>query len=176
MSNLTAFLVMVYTNGYELVYRWGYLGLFILSLMEGVTLSLFPLPTIFFVFTFGRILNPFLVGTVSGLGSAIGSIVGYVFGRGSNDLVEKKYGKQLDKIRKRFDKHSGFWWLVVLGVIPVTSNLIGLFCGFIEYDFKKYFLATLISKLFITLLFSYAGFYSIGWVLEISQINNLYLT
>ncbi|MBD3155791.1 MAG: hypothetical protein GF368_03995 [Candidatus Aenigmarchaeota archaeon] len=175
MRNLTSFLFMAYTNGYEIVYKWGYLGLFILTFIEGATFSLFPLPTIFFVFTFGRILNPFLIGSVSGLGAAIGSIFGYLLGRGSNDLVERKYGRKLDQIRKKFEKHSGFWWLVVLGIMPVTSSFLPVFCGLIEYDFKKYFLASLVSKLFINSLFSYAGFYSIGWVADIFQINNPYL-
>jgi len=168
---LTEFLTDILTRSYEIVYRYGYVGLFLISFIETASLSFFPLPTMFFVFTFGGILNPFLVGIVSGLGAGIGCISGYVFGRGFKDIVEKKYGKKLEKTRETFDKHKGFLWVVILGATPFMSTLLALFCGMIKYDIRKYALASIISKICFNLIFAYAGYYSVTWVLNLVKFN-----
>ncbi len=170
---LTEFLSAVFTRSYEVVYRYGYVGLFFISLIETASFSFFPLPTIFFVFTFGGILNPCLVGIVSGLGMAIGTITGYVFGRGFKDIVERKYGKELKKTRETFDKHKGFLWVVILGMTPFVSNFLSLFCGIIKYDIRKYILASLISKISFNLILAYAGYYGINWFLNVFQLPSL---
>lgn len=160
------FFLAALTKGYDLVYKWGYLGIFLISFIQTASLSLFPLPTIVIIITFGRILNPFLVGLFGGLGSSLGALVVYTFGRGSKDIVEKRYGKELEKVGRRFNKHNGFWWIFVFNMIPFLSDsIIALFCGIVEYDLRNYILATLISKILFNLILAYAGFYSIDWIM-----------
>ena len=169
--SLTGFLTILLTRSYEFVYRWGYLGLFIINFLETMTLSLFPLPTLFFVFTFGGILNPFLVAIVSGLGGTVGAIFVYVFGRGFKDIAEKKYSKQLEKTKDKFHKYKGFWWIVIVNLTPLPDGLISIFCGMIRYDLKKFLIATFCSKIIYNLILAYAGYYSVTWVLNLVKFN-----
>ncbi|MDO8424691.1 MAG: hypothetical protein Q7S70_02000, partial [bacterium] len=50
----------------SLIMSFGYFGLFAASLLGSATI-IFPLPVVALVFTFGGILNPWLVGIVSAL-------------------------------------------------------------------------------------------------------------
>ena len=170
--SLTGFFLTVLTRSYEAVYRWGYIGIFFVTLFETASFSTFPLPTMAFIFTFGGILNPFLVGFFGGIGGAIGSLTSYVFGRGSKDLVEKKYGKKLEKMRRGFERHGGFVWIMTVNLVPLLpDSLIGLFCGMVKYDVKKYFTASLISKIIFNLIIAYAGYYGVNALLNLFQLK-----
>ncbi|MEM5792816.1 MAG: VTT domain-containing protein [Candidatus Aenigmatarchaeota archaeon] len=146
------------------IYRWGYIGIFLVNLLEAVTLTFFPLPTMVFVFSFGKILNPFLVGLSAGLGGTLGSIIGYILGRGFKDIFEKKHEKKMNKIKKYIEKKNMFLAIIFLGFTPISYNLLPIFCGTIEYDIKKYLLAIFISRLLLNLFLAYAGYYSITWI------------
>jgi len=168
---INGLLLTILTRSYEIVYRHGYVGLSFISLIETASLSLFPLPTMFFVFTFGGILNPFLVGIISGLGAGVGSISGYIFGRGFKDIAEKKYGRRLEKTRINFDKYKGFWWIIIVNITPLPEGLISLFCGVVHYDFKKFFVAALVGKIIYSLILAYGGYYGVNWLLDLFQFN-----
>lgn len=169
---ITGFFLALLTRGYEVIYRWGYIGIFLENLIESASFSTWPLPTMAIIFTFGGILNPFLVGLSGGIASAFGSMVSYIFGRGGKDLIEKKYGKKLEMMRRGFDKHGGFLWIMVVNMTPfLPDSLIALFCGLVKYDIKKYFLASLISKIIFNLIIAYAGYYGVNALLNLFQLK-----
>ena len=64
----------------EYVGAYGYIGVFIVGVICGV--SVIPAPTLVMVFTLGGMLNPFYVGLVAGLGGGIGGITVYLTGAG----------------------------------------------------------------------------------------------
>ena len=72
-------LVIVYWQEFVQFSRYGYIGVFIVSFLAGVTV-LVPVPSVFIVFTLGAVLNPVLVGLIAGAGEAIGSMGVYVTG------------------------------------------------------------------------------------------------
>jgi len=168
---LTGFLISILTGGYEFIYRWGYLGMFLFNFLETATISLFPLPTSFFVFSFGKIVNPFLLGVISGFGGAIGSVFAYILGRGFKDVIERKYGKYLERTRRNFDKYKAIWWIVIANFIPLGGGVIAVFCGIIRFDLKRFFIAVLLSKIAYNLILSYSGYYSVTWLLDLFQFN-----
>ncbi len=145
---------------------WGYLGIFVISFVGSATIFL-PLPTIFIVFFFAGILNPFLVGFFAGLGSAAGELTGYVIGKGGRKLAEKENGKWLKKSEKWVERHGIFPVLTLFAATPLPDDVVGILAGLINYDLKKFFLAVLIGKLLLHFIVAYAGFYGISWVLEI---------
>lgn len=170
--DITGFLTAVFTRSYEAVYRWGYIGILLAAFIESASFSLFPLPTMAFIFTFGGILNPFLVGFLGGLGSTFGSLVAYIVGRGGKDFIEKKYGKKLEMIGRKFEQYGGFLWIMVANLTPfLPDNGIALFCGMVRYDIKKYFAASLISKILFNLILAYAGYYGINFLLNLFQLK-----
>ncbi|RLJ10083.1 MAG: hypothetical protein DRP15_01265 [Candidatus Aenigmatarchaeota archaeon] len=146
----------------QFLYEWGYIGVFIISIIGNATIIL-PLPTFAFVFAAGFVLNPWLVGFLAGLGSAIGEFTGYVLGRGGSKLTEKRYKKDLLKIKKWIEKHGMFPVLVLFAATPLPDDIVGLLCGFIRYDIKRFFLATFLGKTLLHLAIAWAGFYG-GWI------------
>src|SRR3972149_8662611 len=55
---------------------YGYLGVFIVGILCGITVI--PAPTQLLVFTFGHVLNPIWVGLIAGFGGAIGGVNGFL--------------------------------------------------------------------------------------------------
>jgi len=72
----------------EVVGAWGYLGIFLVSLVGNASIIL-PVPSFIIVFTFGAILNPWLVGLAGALGATIGepSMVSSLFYLYSQQLL-----------------------------------------------------------------------------------------
>ena len=148
-----------------LVTTYGYLGIFLISLISYASIIL-PLPSSIFVFGAGAVLNPTLVGLVAAVGSAIGEISGYVVGLGGRKVIERKWKKSIGDVEKLFQKYGGFLIIIIFGATPLPDDIVGIFAGTIKYPFKKYFIATLIGKLILNLALAYSGFYGISWVLN----------
>jgi len=165
---LTEIFISIITNSQNFVNKWGYLGIFIVSLV-GSSSIIFPLPTFVILFTFGAIFNPFLVGLIGALGTSIGNLTSYVLGLGGKEILENKYSKKLNSINKTFKKYGAPIWIFLVNVTPLPDDIVGIFCGVIRYDFKKYFIAMFIGQLILSLILAYSGFYSLNWVLDYLQ-------
>ncbi|MFQ6009903.1 MAG: YqaA family protein [Candidatus Aenigmatarchaeota archaeon] len=144
------------------VETFGYLGIFFIGFLSSFTLFL-PTPAFVVIFGLGAVMNPFLVGIFSGLGSAAGELTGFVVGYGSKQTITRKYEKQLKDLEKKFQKYSGWLVIFLFSVAPVPFDIIGIFCGNIGYPFKKFMIATTAGKLVKYLFIAYAGFYGIAW-------------
>lgn len=145
-------------------YKFGYFGIFLASLIGSATILL-PLPASLITFTFGSILNPLFVGIAAGVGSAIGELTGYFAGIAGGKIVQKKKNKDkalFEKIKKWFSEKPGFVLVILFSATPLIFDIMGIFCGIIRYDIKKFFVATLIGKLILNIAIAYAGFYGIG--------------
>jgi membrane protein YqaA with SNARE-associated domain len=148
---------------YSLVQTYGYLGIFLASLIGSLTIIL-PTPYLAIVFSAGSVLDPFLVGIVAGVGSSIGEMTSYFIGLGGNETILKKHKTKINKMKITLQKHGWDLGILVLSISPIPFDLVGLFCGSIKYDIKKFFLLTLVGKLVKHLIIAYAGFYGIQWI------------
>ncbi|HLB28166.1 MAG TPA: hypothetical protein VJK47_03025, partial [Dehalococcoidales bacterium] len=72
---------------------YGYLGVFIVGILCGITVI--PAPTQLLVFTFGHVLNPIWVGLIAGFGGAIGGITVYLTGAGVQTMWSKLRSREL---------------------------------------------------------------------------------
>ena len=149
----------------------GYIGVFLASVIGSATV-IFPLPIFLVIFMAGAALNPFLVGIVAGVGSAIGELIAYGVGFGGRKLLEKKIelkkkglGYWLRRGQKWMHRTGGFFVVFLFAATPLPDDVIGIICGSIRYDIKKFFIACLLGKIVLSLLIAYAGFYGINWVL-----------
>lgn len=148
-----------------LLKTYGYGGVFLINLISSSSV-IFPLPTIALIFASGSVLNPILVGLFGGLGAAIGEMTAYLVGVGGKRLIEKKWKNSMNNIRMLFAKYGGFFIIIGFSLTPFPFDIIGIFSGTIKYPPKKFFLAALIGKILLYSLVSYAGSYSINWILD----------
>lgn len=149
----------------EILSAWGYLGVFIVSFIGNATIML-PLPSIFVVFLAGAFLNPWLVGLAAGMGAAIGELSGYLIGRGGRKVAEKKHHKWLKKTKHWIKKRGIFPVLVVFAATPLPDDVAGIVAGLLNYDWRKFILASFIGKAAMNICVAWAGFYGSIWVLS----------
>ncbi len=152
-----------------LVLTYGYLGAFLTGFLSSFTLFI-PSPAFFVIFLLGSKLNPLLLGISAGLGSAIGEMISYFVGYGVT-VIAKKYRKNLNGIKKSFQRYRPPLVIFIFAATPLPFDLVGILCGAIRYDKKKFFIATLAGKLVKFTFIAYAGFYGIPWIVDYFQID-----
>ncbi len=146
--------------------QWGYLGIFAASLISSSTIIL-PLPGAVVVFLYGSILNPVLVGLSAALGSSLGELTGYLAGYGGHYMIKKKDKKLASRINSALKKHNPFFMIILFAAIPFVFDLVGILCGLLKYNVKRFYIATLVGNFFKQTAISMAGFYGATWVLNI---------
>ncbi len=152
----------------SLIITWGYLGLFLVEVIGSMSIF-FPVPAFAVNFFLGGMpgFNPWIVGMVAGLGSAIGEMTSYILGRGGRRIVNKKHLKLLNKARKWIETHGAFVIIVLFAATPLPFDIIGILAGMMNYNIKRFFLATLTGKTLAGLILAWAGYYSVGWILTV---------
>lgn len=148
----------------NIIYSLGYPGVFLSGFLSTFTLFL-PSPTFMFVFFMARFYNPFLLGVIGGIGAAIGEMIGYYVGYGVGFLAEK-WGKTYEKTRKKmeklFERHHPDLIIFVFSAMPfLPFDAVGIFCGAVDYDTKRFFTVTLAGKIVKYLVLAYTGYYGI---------------
>lgn len=147
-----------------LVSAFGYFGVFLASLIGAASIFL-PLPSFALVIAAGSQLDPLLVGIISGVGAGIGEMTAYGLGYGIHRVkkrLQKKKSRERTKwthtLNRFFHHQLGFALIVIFAFTPLPDDIIGIYCGAIKYDVKKFFLAVLIGKIMLGLALAYGGF------------------
>ena len=148
------------------VLAWGYLGLFVVEIVGSMSIIL-PAPGFAVNFILGGVpgFNPWLVGIVAGVGSSIGEMTSYLVGMGGREVIEEKYRKRLKKAREWMEKRGAFVVIIVFAATPLPFDIVGILAGMSRYNFKKFYVATLIGKIIAGCALAWAGYYSVGWIL-----------
>ena len=154
-------LVFVFRDKFIGLQSYGYLGLFLLSILGNATIVL-PVPIILTAFIGGAIFNPLIVGAVVSLGATIGELTGYLAGAAGGNIVEKD--PKIQKVKKWMDKY-GLWALFILAVIPnPLFDLAGIVAGATKIPVYKYFLVVWLGKFVKFVAISYLGAGSVGLI------------
>ncbi len=156
----------------ELIRDTGYFGVFLSSLIGSATI-VFPAPSFVLIITSGAFLNPVVVALAAALGSALGEFTGYLVGYEGKKLLQNKvhlekpaYKKWLDKISRLAGTYKMPFVIFAFALLPLPFDFVGIFCGTIRYDAKKFFVATLLGKLGKSLILAYAGFFGLHWIMD----------
>lgn len=149
----------------EIVNTYGYLGVFLVSLISNASVIL-PIPAQIIIFLASPLMNPLLLGIIAGFGASLGELSGYVLGVGGRAVISQKYEKQLEKIKKWINKYNTFSVIIVFATTPLPFDVIGIFCGVSRYSWKRFLLATTIGKIIMFLLIAFGGYYSLTWILR----------
>jgi len=149
----------------SLIAVYGYAGVFVVSIISTASVFL-PVPSFLVLIGAVKFLDPVLLIIVFSVGSAIGELVSYGIGFGGRNIAfikktKKKWKKHFDMAERWFEKHGGFVVVVLFAATPLPHDIVGLLCGIIRYDVKRFFVATLIGKTIQTAAIVYIAFYGI---------------
>jgi membrane protein YqaA with SNARE-associated domain len=184
ISLLAAVIIISVGGSVFLIFNWEYVeqlqnrglwGLFIISLFAGSPIPI-PTPSMILAFTLGSLLNPALVGLVSGLGNGIGNAFIYWSGRGghaffksfttpSQDGESKSWlGRLFRKIPNLLNRAQGRVLLSVflLSIYPnpvLTPMIVGM--GASRFNFKRFFAAICAGKIVQSMVLSYLGYFGL---------------
>jgi membrane protein YqaA with SNARE-associated domain len=135
------------TNRYQAELRnlgnYGYLGLFVISIIGNATLII-PAPVFVVACAAGVVYGPIGVGVVAGLGSALGELTGYMAGAGGKALIPQ--GRRYEQLRRFMQRH-GMLAIFLLGAIPnPIFDVGGLIAGALRMKVWKFVLAAWVGK------------------------------
>jgi uncharacterized membrane protein YdjX (TVP38/TMEM64 family) len=154
-------LVLTFADQLVQLKAYGYAGVFVVSLLGNATVVL-PVPSLAVVFAGGSVLNPLLVGLVSGVAEPLGELTGYLAGYGGSAIVEdqSKYGRLAEFVQRR-----GFVTILVLSAIPnPLFDLAGIAAGASRYPVAKFLGACWVGKTIKAVAVAYLGSLSVDWV------------
>ena len=143
--------------------NYGYLGAFVISIIFNATLIL-PAGNMLIQMTLGAtMLNPVLLGVVSGGGAAIGEITGYVAGRSGRGLIAKSrmYTQIEEWVRK-----WGVLTIFVFSIVPVVFDLVGIAAGALRVPFWKFFIACMLGRMVLYVIMICLASQGYEWILS----------
>lgn len=144
----------------ELLQAYGYLGAFVLGILSSFTLFL-PSPAFIAVIGMAAVLDPLLLGIAAGLGSGIGEITAYIVGRGAEAAVHEKKGhmhSQVEKVSKLFKRYQPDLVIFAFAAVPLLPvDIVGIFCGLVKYDWKRFLAVTVVGKIIKFVALAYVG-------------------
>lgn len=146
--------IVIFWNRIVKLEAYGYLGIFIISLLGSATIVI-PVPTLIVTFVGGGIFNPFLVGIISAVGATIGELTGYIAGSSGRAIINKE--KKLVKVEGWMKKY-GLWTIFVLAAIPnPLFDLAGMVSGAGKIPVWKFLTATLLGKTIKFMIIAFIG-------------------
>lgn len=135
--------------------RWGYLSVFLTSLLSSATVII-PAPGLAVVFAMGGALDPLTLGIIAGIGSGLGELSGYVAGASGRELIlhNKGFSGRLHWFTTRYTYPA----LFVLAILPLpVFDIAGVIAGALKMR-VSHFLAVVISgKIIKHVLVALAG-------------------
>ncbi len=133
---------------------YGYLGVFLLTLLASATIVL-PSPALGVAALAGKTLNPWLVGLIGGTAAGLGEITGYLAGLGGSTLAERShfYPRVEGWVRR-----WGILTIFALAAIPgPVFDLAGIAAGAMRMPFRRFLVACLAGKILRFVLVAWAG-------------------
>jgi len=150
---------------YDFALHFGYLGVFIVSLI-GATSIFIPIPYTLIIYLLGGFLDPLLIAVAGGFGSAIGEFSGYILGYYGRNLVSKERQRKMDFMIKIFNRYGPIV-IFIFALTPLPDDLLFIPFGILRYPFMKIFIPALTGKFVMNLILAYSGKFSIGLIKDL---------
>ena len=152
--------IVLYHGNIATFAEYGYLGVFLISLLSSATLFL-PAPGWAAVLAMSTVLNPYLLGIVAGIGSGVGESTGYLAGGGIKELVanKKKHYKKFENFIKKYDIMA----ISILAFLPnPLFDIAGLAAGAVKIPYWKYIVGCSFGRVLRYILLAYLGWFTIS--------------
>jgi len=149
---------------------YGYLGIFIISLLSS-SIMVLPIPHAAVVFTMGGVLNPALVGAASGLGASIGAMTIYLTGYGGHSLLHNVNNRLYSRLMNWVQRRGSVAVFIMSAVfnplfIPMTITL-----GMLRFRLGKFFLLCWAGQTVKSLAIAYAGYLGLRSLLHLIGVE-----
>jgi membrane protein YqaA with SNARE-associated domain len=147
-------IIFIYRENITDLGIYGYLGVFVISIITSSSIVV-PVPGWILIATLGAVLNPLLVGVISGIGGTLGEITGYLFGYGGRIAVENAsmYGRMVEWM-----KRWGSLTIFVLALIPnPLFDIAGAIAGLLRFPLWKFLLVGVAGRIPKHIFFAYSG-------------------
>ena len=161
LVSILAFLFFFLDLDLSQLRQFGYLGIFLISLIGSASVVL-PLPGAAVVVGSGQVVDdvlgiPFflIVGVVAGLGETIGELTGYAAGVGGSVMLENRPAyRWLDGWMRR----NGVGTIFILSVIPnPIFDVAGFMAGAVRMSFWTFFVSVFVGKTIKSTLLALGG-------------------
>ncbi len=140
-----------------LAVQYGYLGIFLISLLGAMSIFV-PIPYTVVIFILGgqSSFDPLLIAVAAGIGAAIGEFSGYLLGVGGSKIISKRYKKRIDFLTKLFKKYGPIA-IFVFALTPLPDDLLFIPLGVMRYSLVRAFIPAVIGKFLSNLIIAYSG-------------------
>jgi len=140
---------------------YGYLGVFLISLISSATIIV-PVPGMLIVAAMGTVLNPLLIGIISGIGATICETTGYLLGYGGRAIVRDN---QTYQVMVGWMRRWGGWTLFVLALLPnPLFDMAGLVAGILKYPLWRYYVFGMAGRVPKHIFYAFAGNLGLRWL------------
>jgi membrane protein YqaA with SNARE-associated domain len=147
-------LIFVFKDQLIFLRGYGYLGIFVLSILGSATI-ISPAPVFLLAFSSGGVFSPLPVAIFVSLGSALGEITGYLVGVSGGEIIKRH--KRFERIQ-RWMKINGLVTIFVLAAIPnFLFDVAGIVAGTSKIPIRKFLIATWLGRLVRYLILAYLG-------------------
>ena len=148
---------------YNFAVQYGYLGIFLISLL-GATSIFVPIPYTVVIFILGGlqdivgnwVFEPLWIAVAAGAGAAIGEFSGYLLGVGGRKVIGDKYKKKMDFLTKLFKKYGPIA-IFIFALTPLPDDLLFIPLGVMRYSLLRAFIPAILGKFFSNLIIAYSG-------------------
>jgi membrane protein YqaA with SNARE-associated domain len=144
----------------ELASQYGYVGVFLLSFI-GASSLIIPIPytaVLLFIGAYSG-MDLALLAVVSGLGSALGEVTGYLIGRTARKVVSSERQKRLEALLHILKMRRALAPLLifVFALTPLPDDLLFLPLGLARYPLLAALIPCFLGKLMMAYLIVYGG-------------------
>ncbi len=148
----------------DLVVQYGYLGIFIVSLVSNGSIIL-PVPYLFVIYGLGttNLFNPILVAVSAGVGATFGELTLYFLSALGRYKLPEAYRARAEKLKVLIDRYGPFI-IFIFALTPLPDDLIYPILGVVRYSLVKTFISCFLGKALLALFIYLAGIYSAGFV------------
>ncbi|MDO9546856.1 MAG: VTT domain-containing protein [Pelolinea sp.] len=147
-------LLLLYRDRIQEFAKFGYAGIFSVSLLSNATL-IFPIPGVIFTSAMGAVFNPYWVALAAGTGAALGELTGYLAGYSGQVVIERTdwYLKMTQWMKK-----YGNLTVLVLAFIPnPLFDLTGIAAGALKMPVQRFLFWCVLGKILKMLVFALTG-------------------
>ncbi|MFH2106680.1 MAG: VTT domain-containing protein [Candidatus Micrarchaeota archaeon] len=156
-------IILAFSDKLKEFEQFGYAGVFIVSMLSSATLFI-PAPGWAIVIAMAGVLNPYIVGIVAGIGSALGETTGYIAGSGAEKMIHdeklKKHRKYLEMIKK-----NDIPAIFILAFIPnPLFDIAGIAAGGLGISLPRFLFSCALGRIARYILLAYLGTFALEYI------------